>query len=433
MARTTVRTDCCIAGCGPAGAMLGLLLARRGLDVVVLEKHGDFLRDFRGDTIHPSTMEILDELGLVDEFLAMKPSRAPTLEVQTPGGIVRLADFRRLRTRYPFIAIIPQWDFLDLLTRHARRHPGFHLMMNTEARDLIVEDGAVVGVRHRSRPDGGEGEIGATLTVAADGRSSVLRDRAGLPMVRTAPPIDVLWFRLPRTTGQPDRTGGYVGGGRILVAINRTDYWQCGFVIPKGSAARVREAGLERLRRAIHAMAPELGDAPETLRSWDQVNLLTVQADRLRRWSRPGLLCIGDAAHAMSPVGGVGINFAVQDAVEAANVLAEPLRRGHVTMRELRRIQRRRAWQVRIMQALQARAGSAALLVSGGPRGRLGGLLRAIGGRILRLPAFRRLPSRVVGLGIRRVHVEGAASQRPAAAPAAASAPPAGAGPRGRT
>lgn len=403
MAETTVRTDCCIAGCGPAGAMLGLLLARRGLDVVVLEKHGDFLRDFRGDTIHPSTMEILEELGLIDEFLAMEPSRATTLQARTPGGVVTLADFRGLRTRYPFIAVIPQWDFLDLLTRHARRFPGFHLLMNAEACDLVVQDGSVVGIRYRSRE--GEGEIRAPLTVAADGRSSVLRDRSGLPMVHTAPPIDVLWFRLPRLPGHTAQTGGYVGGGQILVAINRGDYWQCGLVIPKGAADAIRGAGLEHLRSTVRERAPELADVVEALQSWDQVNLLTVQANRLRRWARPGLLCIGDAAHAMSPVGGVGINFAIQDAVEAANVLAEPLRRGQVTMHELATIQRRRAWQVRIMQALQAQAARAARLASARPSGRVATLTRAIGARLVALPGYRRLPSRVVGLGIRRVHV----------------------------
>jgi len=400
-----LRTQCCIAGGGPAGAVLGLLLARRGLDVVVLEKHADFLRDFRGDTIHPSTMETLDELGLADAFLALGPNRVPVLRGTSPSGAIVLADFRGLRSRFPYIALIPQWDFLDFITGEAARYPGFHLLMSTEATDLLVEDGAVQGVRCTSVD--GPDEVRAPLTIAADGRSSVLRDRAGLPLVTTSPPIDVLWFRLPRAAGEPEDSAGYVGGGHVVAMINRRDYWQIAYTIPKGSARRLMAGGIEALRASLRELVPELGARIELLSSWEQVSLLSVRANRLRSWYRPGLLCIGDAAHAMSPVGGVGINFAIQDAVAAANVLAEPIRRGEVTARHLRAVQRQRAWQVRLMQRFQAVALRGALL-AGGPRPTgLAALGLRLAGGVVTLAAGRRLRSRVIGLGIRRVHVAG--------------------------
>jgi 2-polyprenyl-6-methoxyphenol hydroxylase-like FAD-dependent oxidoreductase len=277
--------------------------------------------------------------------------------------------------------------------------------MRAEATDLVIEEGAVRGLRYRG-PEG-DGEVRATLTVAADGRSSVLRDRAGLALRRTSPPIDVLWFRLPRVAGDDDDTGGYVGNGHIVALINRNDYWQIAYVIPKGSAERLRRAGIDELRRTLRELVPGLADRTDLLTGWDHVSLLSVQADRLRRWYRPGLLCIGDAAHAMSPVGGLGINFAIQDAVEAANVLAEPLRRGQVTTRHLATVQRRRAWQVRIMQFLQAQALRAALVASGPETHGPGLVLRRIGGRLVNLPARTRLASRLIALGIRRVHVAG--------------------------
>jgi 2-polyprenyl-6-methoxyphenol hydroxylase-like FAD-dependent oxidoreductase len=403
-----LRTQCCIAGGGPAGAMLGLLLARRGLDVVVLEKHADFLRDFRGDTIHPSTMEILDELGLAEAFLALNPNRIERLKGTSPGGTVTVADFTELPSRFPYVALIPQWDFLDFITGQAARYPGFHLLMRTEAIGLVEEDGEVRGVRCTG-PDG-EREIRATLTVAADGRSSVLRRLAGLPVRETSQPIDVLWFRLPRTAGDSDDTGGYLGGGQLIALINRREYWQIAHVIAKGSADRLREAGIESLRETIGRLVPELADRVHLLDGWDRVSVLSVQANRLRRWYRPGLLCIGDSAHAMSPVGAVGINFAIQDAVEAANVLAEPIRRGRVTKHDLRRVQRRRMGPVRTMQFLQALALRGALAASTvdrrpGPLGRIVGWL-------LSLRAGLRLRSRLVGLGVRRVHVEGAPAVR---------------------
>jgi 2-polyprenyl-6-methoxyphenol hydroxylase-like FAD-dependent oxidoreductase len=399
-----LRTQCCIAGGGPAGAMLGLLLARRGIDVVVLEKHADFLRDFRGDTIHPSTLEVLDELGLADAFQALEPDHLTVLTGNSPAGQLTMADFRDLPSRYRYVAMIPQWDFLDFITAQAARHPGFHLLMRAEATDLVVEDGAVRGLRYRT-PDG-DGEVRATLTVAADGRSSVLRERAGLPLRHTSPPIDVLWFRLPRREDDPETAGGYIGGGRMLVLIRRRDYWQIAYVIAKGSAEQVRAAGIEALQDVVGQRVPWLADRVDVLTGWDQVSLLTVQANRLRRWHRPGLLCIGDAAHAMSPVGGVGINYAIQDAVAAANLLAEPLRQGRVTAGQLGAVQRRREWQVRLMQFAQAQMMRAALAASsaGGEQGP-GRFTRGLGGWLLARPSGLRLRSRLIGLGLRREHV----------------------------
>jgi 2-polyprenyl-6-methoxyphenol hydroxylase-like FAD-dependent oxidoreductase len=406
-----LRTQCCIAGGGPAGAMLGLLLARQGLDVVVLEKHADFLRDFRGDTIHPSTMEVLDQLGLASAFLALGPARVSELSFRTPTRpSTTLADFHDLRSPFPFIALIPQWDFLNFITAEAARYPGFRLLMSTEATGLVEEDGAIRGVRFRSPR--GDGEIRATLTVAADGRRSILRQEARLPMVQTSPPIDVLWFRLPHTPGFSGSAGA-LGNGRVVALIDRRDYWQVGYTIPKGSADRLRTAGIDALRRAVADAVPELSGAVQALESWDQVSLLSVQADRLRRWHLPGLLCIGDAAHAMSPVGGVGINFAIQDAVEAANLLAGPLRRGTLTERDLARVQRRRAWQVWIMQLVQARMLAFALAASRAPaRGRRRGLAAlpaaAVQWLMTRAPARRllnRVAVRVLGRGIRPARV----------------------------
>src|ERR1700738_3136600 len=345
-----IRTGCCIAGGRPAGAPRSLLLARSGVDVTVLEKHGDFLRDFRGDTIHPSTLEILDQLGLAEDFLAPGPDLTPVLRGQTPLGPVAI-DFRRLRTRYPYIAFIPQWDFLEFITERAARLPGFHLRMNSEAVDLVVEDGQVRGVPLQESD--GELEVRPLLTVAADGRSSVLRKRAGLPLVATSPPVDVLWFRLSRRPGDPGQTLGRVGDGGVLVLLNRGSYWQTAYTIPKGSFDALRATGLQALRAAVAEREPELADRVQELTSWEQVRLLTVQANRLTRWYRPGLLCIGDAAHAMSPVAGVGINFAIQDAVAAANLLTGPLQARSVGVTALTAVQKRREFPTRVTQAIQ--------------------------------------------------------------------------------
>jgi 2-polyprenyl-6-methoxyphenol hydroxylase-like FAD-dependent oxidoreductase len=395
-------TTCTIAGGGPAGAMLGFLLARRGVDVLVLEKHSDFLRDFRGDTIHPSTMEIMDELGLADRLLSLPHTRASRLRFRTPRGTATLADFRDLKTRFPYLAFMPQWDFLDFVIDEAGRYPNFRLEMNAEVRELVEEGGVVRGVLYE-KPDGAH-EVRANLTVGADGRDSVVRERAGLEVVGTAPPIDVLWFRLSRRESDPEEPTGYVGGGRFVVLINRGDYWQVGYVLPKGADQRVRAAGLESFRRSVGEAVPEVAGRTGEIRDWDQVKLLSVQVNRLRRWYRPGLLCIGDAAHAMSPVGGVGINLAIQDAVAAANALAHPLLEGRVGSRHLRAVQRRREPPIRIIQGLQSLAHRRVVAPAVG----LDGIpspptpVKVL----LRLGIVRDLPARIIAFGIWPVHVK---------------------------
>ena len=394
-------TACVIAGGGPAGAMLGLLLARQGVDVLVLEKHGDFLRDFRGDTIHPSTMEIMDELGLADRLLSLPHNKTSRLRFRTPRGIATLADFSRLKTRFPYLAFMPQWHFLDFVTDEARRYPNFELEMNAEVRELVKEGGVIRGVRYEA-PDGAR-EARAALTVAADGRDSRVREQAGLRVVGTAPPIDVLWFRLSRREGDPEEPTGYIGGGRFVVLINRGDNWQVGYVLPKGADQGVRAAGLESFRRSVGEAVPEVADRTDEIQDWDQVKLLSVQVNRLRRWYRPGLLCLGDAAHAMSPVGGVGINLAIQDAVAAANALAEPLRAGRAELRHLRAVQLRRELPIRILQGLQSLAHRriVAPAVGGGGIPSPPLPVRAL----LGLRIVRNLPARIIGFGIWPVHV----------------------------
>lgn len=400
-ARNVTRAGCVISGGGPAGATLGLLLARKGVEALVLEKHGDFLRDFRGDTIHPSTMEIMAELGLADGLLELPHTKAPELRFRTAGGAATLADFRRLKTRFPYLAFMPQWDFLDFITDEAKRHPGFRLQMNAEVRDPIVEDGVVRGVRYET-PDGLH-EARAQLTVAADGRDSRVRERSGLEVVGSAPPMDVLWFRLSRREGDPEQPSGYVGAGKLLILINRGDYWQMAYVIPKGADKRIREAGLEAFRRSIGEEVPEVADRTDELRSWDEVKLLTVQVNRLKRWHKPGLLCIGDAAHAMSPIGGVGINLAIQDAVAAANELAAPLRDGRVENHHLRAVQRRRELPTRVIQRMQTLIQNrvlARVLTSERP------LTPPLPLRLaLRTPVLRDIPARLIAFGIWPVRV----------------------------
>src|SRR3954462_6528903 len=313
-----IHTRCCIAGGGPAGMMLGFLLARAGVDVCVLEKHGDFLRDFRGDTIHPSTLELMYELGVLEEFLTRSHEEVRELVGQVGKESVTIADFRHLPTHWKFIAMMPQWDFLDFLVEKAKRYPSFHLRMRAEVTDVLQENGRIVGVR----ADTSEGtlEIRAKLTIGADGRRSVGRERAGMKGLNLGAPMDVLWMRIRRAPSDPDQTFGHFDAGRIFVMINRREYWQCAFVIAKGTADIVRERGIEAFRQDIVSMSPFLADRVRELKSFDDVSLLTVAVDRLEKWSRAGLLCIGDAAHAMSPIGGVGINLAIQDAVATANL-----------------------------------------------------------------------------------------------------------------
>jgi len=383
--------------------MLGLLLARAGVSVLVLEKHADFLRDFRGDTIHPSTLEVMHELGILEEFLQLPHQQVPRLVAQFGDFPVTIADFTRLRTRCKFIALMPQWDFLDFLARYAKRYSTFELVMRAEATGLIEEAGRVIGLR--ATTDAGPLEVRADLVVAADGRASVLRERAGLPVEDLGAPMDVFWFRLSHRPQDPTATMGRFDVGRIFVLISRGEHWQCGYVIPKGSAEQVRRRGLEAFRAEVAQLAPWAADRVGEIRDWEDVKLLTVTVDRLRRWYRPGLLCIGDAAHAMSPVGGVGINLAIQDAVAAANLLWEPLRAGPPSADHLRRVQQRRQWPTRVTQGLQLLVQRRVITqaLQGGAGGRL---VPPLFVRLLARCAFlQRLPARLVGVGVRPEHV----------------------------
>jgi 2-polyprenyl-6-methoxyphenol hydroxylase-like FAD-dependent oxidoreductase len=381
--------------------MLGFLLARAGVDVVVLEKHGDFLRDFRGDTIHPSTLELMYELGLLQEFLTRPHQEAPQISGFVAGTEVVVADFRHLPTHCKFLAFMPQWDFLNFLAEHGRRYPTFHLYMRADANDLVQEAGRVVGVK-ATTPDGPL-EVRADLVVGADGRHSTLRAQSGLNVEDVGAPMDVLWLRLSRRPGDQKFPLGRFDRGKIMVMLDRGDYWQCGFVIPKGGIEEVRTHGLEAFRAELVETAPFLHDRVQELTSWDDIKLLTVAVDRLHRWYRPGLLCIGDAAHAMSPVGGVGINLAVQDAVAAANILVEPLRTGTVPLRDLASVQLRREFPTRMTQLLQLMIQNRVIsrVLAGRQQLKVPWLLRML----RRFPVLRRIPARVVGLGFRPEHV----------------------------
>ena len=397
----SITTRCAIAGGGPAGMMLGLLLARAGVDVVVMEKHADFFRDFRGDTIHPSTLEVMHELGLLDQFLKL-----PHQKVREIGGIVGdekiiLADFTHLPTHCGFIAFMPQWDFLDFLAAQGKRYPGFHLRMQAEADGLLMDGDRVTGVQAKT-PEGLL-EVRADLVVGADGRHSTLRALAGFEVEDLGAPMDVLWLRLSKRASDGSQTLGRVQAGRFFIMLDRGDYWQCAFVIPKGGFEALRAQGIEAFRKEIVALNPALADRVNEIASWDDVKLLTVRVDRLKRWYRPGLLCIGDAAHAMSPIGGVGINLAVQDAVAAANILWEPLHEGRVAEDVLAKVQRRRQWPVEMTQALQLfvqkRVISNVLGMTAQPRPPF--ILTLFN----RFPVLRRLPARLIGVGFRPEHV----------------------------
>jgi len=395
----SIKTTCCVVGGGPAGMMLGFLLARAGVPVVVLEKHPDFLRDFRGDTVHPSTLELMYELGLLEEFLQLPHSEVRQISLQIGDDRVVVGHFDHLPVHCKFIALMPQWDFLNFIADHGKRYRTFDLRMCAEATKLIEENGSIVGMNAKT-PDG-DIEIRADLTVGCDGRHSIVRTKAGLRSDDFGAPMDVMWFRLSRKSGDPDETFGHIEDGCMMVMLNRNDYWQCAYVISKGSAEEVERAGLRQFRATVGDMSPFTRGRLEEIESWDKVKLLTVAVDRLRRWCRSGLLCIGDAAHAMSPIGGVGINLAVQDAVAAANILAEPLRRKTVTIETLESVQQRREFPTRFTQRLQIVLQNNIIGPAlRGERPKAPFFMKA-----LQWPLLRRIPGRVMALGIRPEHI----------------------------
>jgi 2-polyprenyl-6-methoxyphenol hydroxylase-like FAD-dependent oxidoreductase len=398
----TVETTCCIAGGGPAGMVLGFLLARAGVDVQVLEKHADFLRDFRGDTIHPSTFELMYELGILDDFL-----RRPHQELTSIGAVVEdttvtVVDFSHLPTHCKFVGLMPQWDFLNFIAEKARAYPEFHLRMESEVTDLILENGRVVGVRAKTKQ--GVLDVRADLVVGADGRHSTVRRQAGFEVIDLGAPIDVLWMRISREKSDPGQTFGRFHAGKILVTLDRGDYWQCAYVIAKGAFDEVKQKGLPAFREDLETIAPFLRGRTNELKDWNDIKLLSVSVDRLRDWSRTGLLCIGDSAHAMSPVGGVGINLAIQDAVAAANTLAQPLLERAPLDEPCRDIQKRREFPTKMTQGVQIFVHKnfiGAALSHKAPARQLPLLLRLL----QRFPVLRRVPARLVGIGARPEHI----------------------------
>ena len=380
--------------------MLGYLLARAGVEVVVLEKHADFLRDFRGDTVHPSTLEVMHELGLLDEFLKLPHDEVRQLGGQFGPDFVKFADFSHLPTKCKFIAFVPQWDFLDFIADHARQYPTFKLIMQAQVVDLIEDEGRIAGVK--ARTPHGEIEVRADLTIGADGRGSIVREKAGLEIQEFGAPMDVMWFRLSRKPSDGENTLGRIADGKMMVMLNRGDYWQCGYLIRKGEFENIKARGIEQFRTDVVSIVRSLSDRMNELQNWEPVRLLTVRIDRLRKWFRPGLLCIGDAAHAMSPIGGVGINLAIQDAVATANMLADRLSRNTIGLADLERVQLRREFPTRMTQGLQVFMQNNVIdRVLGNPDFRLPAPLKLFN----RWPFLRRIPARVVGIGFRPEHV----------------------------
>lgn len=408
------QTTCCIAGGGPAGMMMGFLLARAGIEVIVLEKHADFFRDFRGDTIHPSTFELMYELGLLDDFLRVPHQQLLQIAAAVDDFTVTVADFSHLPVHCKFVGLMPQWDFLNFIAEKAKAYPEFHLHMESEVTDLIIENGRVAGVRAKTRD--GQREFRAHLTVGADGRHSIVRAKAGLEVIDLGAPIDVLWMRVSRLPTDPEQTLGRFRAGKLLVTLNRGDYWQCAYVIPKGGFAAIQNNGLPAFRRDLETVAPFLQGRTTELNDWSDIKLLSVAVDRLQHWSRDGLLCIGDSAHAMSPIGGVGINLAIQDAVAAANILAPALStiasdNPHIPSpaqcadAELHHVQSRREFPTRITQAFQIFAHKRFIgpaLASKAPLQRFPLPLALL----KHFPILRRIPARMVGLGVRPEHIK---------------------------
>jgi 2-polyprenyl-6-methoxyphenol hydroxylase-like FAD-dependent oxidoreductase len=399
-------TSCCVVGGGPAGAMLALLLARGGVPVTLLEMHKDFDRDFRGDTVHPSILEVLDQIGLADKLLKIPHSKVTGPTLQFANGPFRPFNLGRLKTRFPYIAMIPQVRFLEFITREAAKYPEFKLVMHAQVQHLIEENGVVAGVRYLGG-DGAEHDLRAKLTVGTDGRFSVVRRLAGFEPIKTAPPMDVLWFRLPKLPGEPEVTGGAfggIGGGRIFIVLERNDHWQAGLVFPKGQYQALRAQGVEAIRKSLIETEPRFAKHAETLTDWQQFTLLSVESSRCPLWHKPGVLVIGDAAHVMSPVGGVGINYAVQDAVVAANVLTGPLKSGTLSEAQLAEVQRQREWPTRVIQRMQSMMQD--LL-----------MVRALQSKspanvpwqvklLFKIPILRDIPSRLIAFGPRRVRLQ---------------------------
>jgi 2-polyprenyl-6-methoxyphenol hydroxylase-like FAD-dependent oxidoreductase len=402
-----IRTRCLIAGGGPAGMMAGYLLARAGVDVAVLEKHADFFRDFRGDTIHPSTLELMHELGLLDEFLKLPHQEFSRLRGIFNGQVADIADFSRLPTHCKFIAFMPQWDFLNFLSARAKRFPSFALHLEHEVVDLIIEGDRVVGVRVKTPQ--GERNFRADLVIGADGRHAITHTRAGFEIQEIGVPIDALWMHISKRDRDPEQLFGFFRHGKLLVLIDRENYYQAGFVIPKGGIELAKERGLPALHAEIVSLAPFLKDRISELDDWSKIKLLTVQINRLKKWCREGLLCIGDSAHAMSPAGGVGINLALQDAVATANLLAAKLRTGPVSVPELEQIQQRREWPTRLIQAMQTFIHRNVVT---GRESKAGDSLPILVKLLQWFPTLRSLPARFIGIGPRPEHIRSPAIQK---------------------